>query len=172
MGELNRFGMELLIQEGYKQIQWYGRGPIENYADRNTGSFVGLYKSTTDKDYFPFPYPQDTGNKTDVRWIALTKEGESLGILVKADGVMEASALHFTSKDLSGARHPYELTKRSETVLNINGQSRGVGNESCMGVRPLEKYVMRPSKKYSYSFNILPFDVTEDVSDIALINLP
>jgi len=171
MGELNRFGMDMLLPEGYTNIKYYGRGPVENYPDRNTGSFVGLYESTTDKEYFPYPYPQDTGNKTDVRWIALTKEGESLGILIKADGLMETSALHFNSEDLSSARHPYELVRRKETVLNINAKSRGVGNESCMGVRPLEQYLMRPTKKYSYSFNIIPFDTREDVLDLALINM-
>lgn len=154
MGELNRFGMEMMLPAGHEQIQWYGRGPQESYCDRNTGAYVGLYKSTTQKDFFPFAQPQDTGNKTDVRWISVTKE-DGTGVLVKANGLMEASALHFSAKDISGKRHPFELKPRIETVLNINCKSRGTGNASC-GPMPLDKYRMYSGKTYSYSYNIIP----------------
>jgi hypothetical protein len=171
MGELNRFGMDMVLPQGYEQIQWYGKGPQESYIDRNSGAYVGLYSSTAEKDFYPFMEPQDTGNKTDVRWIALTKQGENTGILVKADGLMEASALHFSSKDMIGKRHPFELQPRAETVLNINCRSRGTGNASC-GPQPLDKYLMKSSKIYNFSYNIIPFDVSKNAMEVSKVNLP
>lgn len=171
MGELNRFGMQMVLPEGYENIEWYGRGPKENYNDRKTGYDVGVYKSTAEDDFFPYMDPQDTGNKTDVRWIALTKEGESTGLLVTADGLMEASALHFSAEDLNSKRHPYELTPRAETVLNINCTSRGIGNASC-GPGPLEQYLMKANETYSYSYNIIPYDTAKSAMEQSKVVLP
>ncbi len=171
LGYLNCFGMQMRIPAGYETVEWYGRGPSENYADRNTGSFIGRYETTVTDNFYPFPYPQDTGNKTDVRWISLKKEGEKIGILVKSDELVEANALHFETKTLRVKRYVYDLTPLEDTILSINAVSAGVGNASC-GPEPLEQYRMRTNRTYSYSYDIIPFETDMDEMDVSNVIIP
>ncbi len=79
--EIPRFGMQMTLAQEFDQFSWYGRGPWENYSDRNTASFIGKYTSTVDEQYVAYIPPQENGNKTDVRWLTLTnKEGFGLRI--------------------------------------------------------------------------------------------
>ncbi len=83
----------------FKQLKWYGRGPFENYWDRNTAAFVGEYKSTFEKQYFPYIRPQENGYKTDTRWLAL-QDSTGKGLMFIGEPLVSFSALNYSIEDL------------------------------------------------------------------------
>jgi len=139
---LPRVGLKMDIPGKYNTFTWYGRGPHENYRDRKSGYPVGLYSSSVDEQYVPYIFPQENGNKTDVRWLSLT-DGNGNGLLIKGMSVFEASAHHFTAEDLTKAKHTYELKRRDDITLNIDYIQSGLGTGSC-GPDTLEKYLVKP----------------------------
>jgi len=162
--EMPRLGMTMELPEGFEDLEYFGRGPHENYWDRKTSAFVGRYRSTVSDQYFPYISPQENGNRTDVRWIALFRESGD-GVLFIGEPVMSLSALHYTIEDLTqetrGSIHTVDLEKKPFTTLNIDLQQRGVGGNNSWGAKPLEKYRLMP-KEYSFSFRIRPFAKGED----------
>ena len=156
---LPRFGMQLILPGGFEQVEYYGRGPHENYSDRNFGSPVGLYRQTVDDQYFPYVMPNETGNKTDVRWWKLmNKKGK--GLLVTSDTLLSMSALHYFDSDLDDGskraqRHAADLVRREQTQLNIDLKQMGVGGVNSWGAWPLKDYLL-PYEDYSFSFVIRP----------------
>jgi hypothetical protein len=138
---LPRIGIQMTVPGGYEQITWYGRGPHETYVDRKEGARVGVYTGTVDEQYVPYIFPEENGNKTDVRWVALTNS-KGIGLLASADRLMEVSAHHFTDEDLTEARHTYELTHREQITVNLDYAQSGLGSASC-GPGRLEKYQLK-----------------------------
>lgn len=161
--EIPEVGMMLTLPEEFETITWYGRGPHENYWDRKTGAFVGVYSGTVDEQYVPYLEPQETGNKTDVRWVTLTNEQ---GVGLKAEGLplIEVNALHYTPHDLDSVSHPYKLTKRDEITLRLNYKQMGLGGDNSWGARPHPEFTLDADQPYSYSYKLSP--VAEDASDI------
>lgn len=159
MGELLRYGAELTLPESFENITWYGDGPLETYSDRKLGSTAGIYESTVSDSFFPFIHPQSTGNKTGVRYISLEDPDQSVGLMVVSSTEMEASALHFSTTELSGKKYTYQLpTNTGHTILNIDYGSRGVGNES-LGPSPLTQYrLLNDGRDYTYSYTIVPYN--------------
>lgn len=156
---LPRFGMQWILPGGFEQIEYYGRGPHENYWDRNYSSPVGIYKQTVNEQFYPYVRPQETGNKTDVRWFKILNEGGS-GIAIQADTLLSMSALHYFDNDLDDGdqkdqRHSGELHPQVQTQLNIDYKQMGLGSVNSWGAWPLEKYRL-PYQDYSYSFKITP----------------
>ena len=135
---LPRLGLRMTVPGDFSTLTWYGRGPHENYPDRKVSADVGLYTGSVDEQYVPYPRPQETGNKEDVRWAALT-DTDGDGLLVVAQGHLAVSALHFTPEDLEQAWHTHELRKRSDVTLCLDYQQCGLGNASC-GPPVLEQY--------------------------------
>ena len=152
--QLPKLGVRLVLPEGLEELTWYGRGPWENYPDRKTGTSIGVYRSTVDDQYVPYVRPQETGNKEDVRWIALTNRRGS-GLLVTADTLLSATALHVTANDLDRANHIDELTPRKEIYLSLDARQLGLGNASC-GPPVLEKYAFHP-QPVRYGFTLRPY---------------
>ncbi len=158
---LPRFGMQWIMPAGFEAINYYGRGPQENYIDRNFASHVGIYKQTVDQQYFPYVMPQETGNKTDVRWMEIrNKQGE--GLFFTADSTFSMSALHYFDKDLDDGpkrqqRHAADLVKRKQTQVNIDLRQMGVGGINSWGAWPLHEYTL-PYKDYSFSFVLKPVE--------------
>ncbi len=154
---LPRFGLQLHLPGGFEQLSWYGRGPHENYADRNEGAPVGIYHSTVTEQFVPYVVPEENGNKTDVRWVALTNpNGVGLQASVaSADRFLEASAHHFAPEDLTAARHPHEIVRRPETVLHLDYGQSGLGSASC-GPGRLTKYRLYP-EEMQYRVQLRPF---------------
>jgi hypothetical protein len=132
------------LPEGYEQLSWYGRGPHENYLDRNEGAQVGVYRGTVDEQFVPYVFPQENGNKTEVRWVTLTN-ADGFGLHASADRLLEVSAHHFTPEDLTRARHPHELVRRPEVVLHLDYGQSGLGSASC-GPGRLQKYQLQPQE--------------------------
>ena len=154
-----KFGMQMMLPKDYDQMEWYGRGPSENYWDRKDAAFVGLYKMSVQDQFHPYIRPQETGNKTDVRWVKLTNENGK-GLWIAGDTVLNISARHFLDEDLDDGiqkhnRHSGELKVRDLTTLNIDLQQTGVGGINSWGTWPLKQYRLE-YKDYSYSFIIKP----------------
>jgi beta-galactosidase len=142
---LYRFGNDLQLNKNLDQIQFYGRGPWENYWDRKTASFIGLYKQTLDKQYFPYARPQESGNKSDVRWVMMTnKKGRGLRFELE-DSLLNFSALPYSLDDLDPEMekkqyHSGELAKRNEIYMHLDLQQSGVQGIDSWGSQPLEQY--------------------------------
>jgi beta-galactosidase len=139
---LPRVGLILCLPGTYDTLTWYGRGPHESYPDRKCGAALGVYSGTVDEQYVPYIRPQENGNKTDVRWAALTAE-DGAGLLVVGMPRLQMSAHHFTTADLTQAQHTYELERRDEITLNLDYRQSGLGGASC-GPGTLPQYLIRP----------------------------
>ena len=161
--EVYKYGNLITLPADYENMTYYGSGEADTYCDRRRGSPLGVYSQTVTDSFYPYGKPQDTGNKTGVRWLALTSDEKNTGILIAATGELEASALHYSVSDLSNARYPYQLpTDIKHTYLNVDYGSRGTGGASC-GPEPLSQYkVVSTSLGLRYSYTIVPFDKNAD----------
>ena len=110
LDDLPRLGLLLRLRGGLEQLTYYGRGPEENYCDRNFGYPLGRYESTVDDEYVPYVTPQEHGNHTDVRWFALADA--NAGLLFQPDEPAQFSVSHFTMDDMYAARHTVDLTRQ------------------------------------------------------------
>jgi beta-galactosidase/beta-glucuronidase len=151
---LPRIGLTTALPAGFEYLTWYGRGPFENYRDRNSGALVDNYKSTVSEHYVPYILPQEHGNRTGVRWVALSNEAGA-GLLATGMPSMEMSASHYTAGDLFAAAHTNELAPRAETFLNLDLQQMGLGSASC-GPATLPEYLIVPGS-YFFSVRLRPF---------------
>ncbi|MBB2144879.1 DUF4981 domain-containing protein [Pedobacter sp. LMG 31464] len=157
---LMRIGNDLQLNSAYNTIQWYGRGPGENYVDRKTASLIGTYKSTVDQQYFAYARPQESGNKTDVRWVSFTnKQGKGLRFEY-ADSLLSFNALPYSVEDLDPEAekkqyHSGELVKRNQIYVHMDMQQLGVQGIDSWGSLPLTQYQI-PYKNQAYSYWIKP----------------
>jgi len=152
-----KIGMQCGINREYENISWYGKGPLENYIDRNTGFDAAIYEENI-KDFMePYVVPQENGNRTDVRWMFLANQRNE-GLMVVADSLLSMSAWPYTEENIENAKHTIDLKDAGYITLNIDLIQMGVGgNDSWSDVAaPLEKYQI-PSGTYHYSFYILPW---------------
>ena len=156
---LPRVGLTMRLPAGFEQFTWFGRGPHENYSDRNHGAAIGLYHSTVDEQYVPYIMPQENGNKTGVRWLTLTNE-TGIGLLAAAETPIEASVSHYTAADLYRCYHTHELTRRDEVILNLDARQCGLGGASC-GPGTLEKYLVPPGE-YQFTVRLRPFSGNDE----------
>ncbi|NLE54543.1 MAG: DUF4981 domain-containing protein [Lentisphaerae bacterium] len=151
--DLPRVGVTMTLAPALEQLSWFGRGPHESYADRKAGTMVGLYQGTVTEQYLPYVLPQEHGNKTDVRWLALEAGPNDAALLFQAENrLLEASASHFSAEDLTKAFHTNELEARDEVILNLDFAQRGLGGASC-GPDTLQQYRLEPGH-YSFSYRI------------------
>lgn len=159
--ELPRFGMRTWLNGDYKNLNYYGRGPWENYSDRNTASFIGLYKDDVKNQFFQYIRPQESGYKTDVRWLSLTNS-EGKGLRIEGLQPICFSALNYATEDLDPGmtkkqQHPTDVKALSNVVLSIDLKQRGVGGDDSWGSLPHDQYRLL-DKKYSYSYIIRLID--------------
>lgn len=154
-----RFGMLWTINGKYENLTWYGRGPWENYPDRNSSANIGIYHSTVTEQYHPYVRPQENGYKTDVRYLTLT---DTDGSGIRIDGLQPIcfSALHYATEDFdSGAtkkqRHINDVHPQKETFLHIDLTQQGVGGDNSWGAMPHHPYLLQASE-YEYSYTVSP----------------
>ncbi len=167
-----RLGMYLTLANDYSEVSWYGNGPGESYWDRKTGVKTGLYNGKIIDQFHRYPRPQETGNKTDVRWMELSSN--SVRLKASSDKLLNASVWPFTmdeidfnrddaSKSASGLvpvtkKHGAEI-KIGETIQwNIDFKQMGVGGDNSWGALVHDKYTISPSI-YSYSFTLTPLSL-------------
>ncbi len=151
---LPRFGMQLAVPKPINAVHWYGRGPHETYWDRKTGGEIGVFESTVDEMVFPYARPQDTGNRCDVRWIALTDESGH-GLKIIGDQPLSVSAWPFTMTDVEQASHPYDLPRREFNTISIDWKLHGLGGDNSWGAKTHPQYTLPGNQPYSYGFTIL-----------------
>jgi beta-galactosidase/beta-glucuronidase len=139
---LPRIGLRMCLPDGFDQFAWYGRGPHESYSDRKESARVGAYRGTVAEQFVPYIMPQENGNKTDVRWAAVTN-ARGIGLLAVGMPLLNVSAHHYALENLTRARHTYELAPRNETFLYLDHAQAGLGSQSC-GPGPLPQYLIEP----------------------------
>jgi beta-galactosidase len=162
--DMPRVGLRMAMPRGFDRVQWYGRGPQENYRDRKTAAFVGLYETTLADQVIPYVTPQEYGNRTDTRWVAI-RDKDGAGLLITGGTLFEFSALPYWPEDLTlesrGSKHPVDILKRDFTCLTLDLAQMGVGGDDSWGARVHQEYTV-PAKAYSYSFRIRPIRVGGD----------
>lgn len=152
-----KVGLQCGIKRNYDLISWYGKGPLENYVDRRYGFDAAIYSLPLEQFMEPYVYPQENGNRTDVRWMYLKDRNKDQGLMVVADSLLSMSARPYTDQNIEAAKHQNKLKDAGYLVLNIDLVQMGIGgNDSWSDVsQPLPQYQI-PSKPYKYSFYMLP----------------
>lgn len=167
--DLPRFGMSLPLISDFESVEWFGRGPHENYSDRKTSAFVGHYFSTVTDQFVPYISPEENGYKTDTRWMAL-KTKDNNGIMFKADDLIGFSALHYSIPDLTRPKrdgfHVTDLVKKDEVFLCIDKMQMGVGGDDSWGAKTHAEYCI-PFRPMFYSFVIKPFKAGQNLWNLA-----
>jgi len=153
---LPRIGYSMTIPKEYKELTYYGRGPINNYNDRETSQFIQKYETTVAEQVLNFPKPQDMGNREDVRWCALTKGwlGKTGAVFI-ATGDMAISATPYNDLEMAIKGHKYELPKAGDTVLHLDAKVSGLGGASCGQGGPLTEDRAYASQR-NFGFIIRP----------------
>lgn len=148
-------GTTMQVPSSLENVTWYGRGPEENYIDRKTGSDIGVYKTTVHEMFVPYEEPSDNGNRTDVKWVALTNnQGE--GLMAIAEEGFDFSSTLYTAEELASVQHVYQLEENEHIVLNINHMQQGVGGDTSWGAWPQEEYLNRANHSYEYAYRLHP----------------
>ena len=146
-----KFGMRMRLCRDLDQITWYGRGDFENYPDRKTGAFLGIYSKKLKDFMTDYVFPQDNSNRCDVRWLKMENKD---GVSVRITGMQPLCfrAWNYSEDDLEKAKHSYELPQRNYINLNLDLNIHGVGGCDSWGARTLEKYTINGNKPYYFSF--------------------
>lgn len=176
-GDLPRLGMRMQLSKNYNNMMYYGRGPWENYQDRNASAFLDIYSSKVKDQYVPYIRPQENGYKTNVRWAAFS-DSTNNGLLLVADDMekgLGVSALHMPNEDfdvteglvynteikgasqINKSKHTIDIKEKELVQLNIDLEQRGVGGDDSWGALPQKKYRINGKVKNSYSFFLIPF---------------
>ena len=182
--EIPRMGMNLQLAREYENMQWLGRGPQENYWDRNTGALVGLYHGKVKDQYWAYIRPQENGNKTDVRWVAFTNN-DGNGLLSIGSPLLSVSAHHNLMKDFESPvrtigriydgkevvnRHISDVKERNLVSVNLDYKQMGVGGDNSWGARTHPQYTLTDAT-YSYSFRLKMIRKGDDINSIARTKL-
>lgn len=154
---LPKYGMQMQVPTDFDHLTWLGRGPQENYSDRQKGANIGRYDQSVADNYYMYLLPQESSNKTDVEWFTLTN-GRSDGLYIgSVSEPLSISAWPYTTEDIEAAQHPYDLKKRDFITVNIDMKQMGVGGDDSWSLQALPHEAFRlPAKDYSYSFLIKP----------------
>lgn len=153
--------MQMGIERSYENLEWFGKGSMENYIDKNYGADEGVYKLPINQFMENYVVPQENGNRTDVRWMFLANKQKD-GLLIVADSLLSMSAWPYTEENIQNAKHTNKLTDAGFVTLNIDLIQMGVGgNDSWSDVAaPLEQYQIK-AKDYHYAFYLLPYNARE-----------
>ena len=145
-----KLGMRMRITPDYRQVEYVGRGPWENYPDRKRSAWMGHYKMELSGLMTEYIKPQDNGNRCDVRWLQLSNGEDTLRI----DGLQPlcVRAWDYGEEDLEGTNHPNEIRRGRFVNLNIDFNIHGVGGADTWGKRTLPAYTIDGNRTYHYSF--------------------
>jgi beta-galactosidase len=162
--EMPRFGLRVSLPGNYNKFSWFGRGPHENYIDRFTSASVGWYSGSVLEQHTPYIFPQENGNKTDIRFMALYNDS-GVGLAVTGSQLLSGGAYHYKLEDLgNNLRHSKDVPTKDYTEWHIDYLQMGVGGDNTWGYHTHDKYKLLDTK-YQYSFIIYP------VSSGAMISL-
>lgn len=150
LGDMPVFGCSMKIDADYDRIEWYGMGPEETYSDRVTGAKLGIYNSMVKDSMARYIVPQETGNKTGVRWAKVT-DRRGRGLLFTADK-MEFSAMPYTCHEMEQAMHAYELPQIHYTVIRAALGQMGIAGDDSWGSRTHPEYLLKADEKMEFTF--------------------
>jgi len=153
--EIPEIGMLLCMDAEYDRIEWYGKGPHENYWDRSVGARLGVYAGRVEEQLTPYLKPQECGNKTDVRWIKVTNEAGQ-GLTFAGDPTLEACVLPYTPEELEAHDHPYKLPPSARTVVRLAYKQMGVGGDNSWGARTHPEFTLYATRPYTFRYVIIP----------------
>lgn len=154
---VHRLGLQVVMPQEFENIQWYGRGPHENYWDRKRSAYFGQFdKTVKEMEEEHYVRAQSMGSREDVRWLVISDKNNR-GLKITSKDQLGFSALHFPDKDLWEAEHDFELDniRKPEVYLSLDCIQQGLGNASC-GPRPLPQYMIPVNQPVGYSFRIEP----------------
>ena len=150
-----KFGVEMKLPASLQHVRWYGRGPFENYPDRKTAAFIGLYECLVDDLDPHYIVPQDNGNRCDVRWLEIT-DAAGHGYLIESAQPFNFRAWNYDADDLDHTAHNFELPRRNHVTLNIDLLIHGVGGNDAWGARTLDAYTIDGNQPRHFDFYITP----------------
>ena len=139
--DLPRVGLRMALVPGFENFEYFGHGPHESYVDRKAGVRVGRFIGTVDDQYVNYVVPQEHGNHTEVRWLAVRSRSDRL--LVHSGQPCEASVSHYPQESLEICRHSWDLVRAPETWITLDARQRGLGTQSC-GPDTLKPYRIAP----------------------------
>ncbi len=152
---LPRVGLELVLVAGLEQVDWFGRGPFENYPDRKHAAMVGLHHASVTDLFTPYLYPTENGARQDVRWMALTRK-DGAGLRVRAiDPLFGFSAQHHSHADLAAAKHMGDLPRRHEVFLHLDARHSGLGGDTGWSPNIHPEYQIQPGR-FRFGFVLEP----------------
>lgn len=192
--EIPRIGVRFRLPVIMNRVQYLGRGPEENYLDRQKGTLVGLYKTTAEDMYYPYVRPQETGHHTDTRWVALSQTGGK-GLLVLADSTIGFNALRnsvedfdcqesdadyqwrnmspqeVANKDYASAKnvlrkqtHEADIVPRNFVEVCVDLKQSGVAGYNSWGARPEPEYSIPANQEYNWGFTLIPISCAGEIS--------
>ena len=161
VADLFRYGMQLQMPASFSKLEYYGRGPEENYIDRHSSSFIGKYEANVKDEYYPYVRPQESGNHTDIRYFSIFNPTTGKGITFEGYAPMECSAIPYLVEDLDAGiekehawgQHSGDLVEKGLVQLHIQQRQFGLGCIDSWGASPMEKYRMHYQDR-SFSFVI------------------
>jgi beta-galactosidase len=169
--EVPRVGMTMALPRDFIRCSWFGRGPQENYIDRRTGAFVGVYSGDVNDWLVPYVSIQEYGNRTDARWVALMN-ANGLGLLAVGLPRLDFSARRYTDEDLTqdkrGDKHPVDIAKRDFVALDLDYGQMGVGGDDSWGAMTHPQYLLR-ARDYAYQFRLRPLKLGDDPASLAKV---
>ena len=166
---LPRIGYSMKLPKQYNQFSYYGRGPVNNYADRKTGQFIELHQGEVGKQDIMLPKPQSMGNREEVRYCALRPAQGGEGVAFVADSVMSVSALPWSQQQLTQAAHIYQLPESDGTYLHLDAKVTGLGGASCGQGGPfVEDQAL--SHNYNFGFIIRPLAAQQQLAEVAKVS--
>lgn len=170
--DIPRVGMNFALPGNFQHLTYFGRGPWENYSDRNVSSFVGLYEGNASEQYVPYVRPQENGSKTEVRWAALT-DSDGNGLLTIGKTPRQGftmTAMPYLTEDFDARvgtdygpiekeqKHYTDVVKRDLVRMNVDFGQRGVGGVDSWYSKPLEKYRLKPDVSYEWKLILVPLE--------------
>ena len=164
---LRRIGLDMEFVSIYDQVNYYARGPWENYIDRNSGSHIGRYRSTVDDMFEPYPKPQSMGNREALRDLSLYTHDGGLrkGVRVETLGQVAFSVLAYDDVALKEADHTWNLVRRASTYAHFDYIQKGLGNGSCgQGTGTIADYLLPTSGTYSHTLCFMPIALYDEVT--------
>ncbi len=159
VSNLFRFGMQIVMPKSFERVVYYGRGPMENYADRKTVTDLGIWSQTVDEQFYPYIRPQENGTKSDIRWWKMLNTAGN-GIQITSSDAFSASALHYTVESLDEGLakangHSQEVPVADLTNVLVDKAQMGLGCITSWGSLPLPEYML-PYQDYEFTFLISP----------------
>ena len=148
VADLFRYGMQLQMPASFSKLEYYGRGPEENYIDRHSSAFIGKYEANVKDEYYPYVRPQESGNHTDIRYFSIFNPSTGKGITFEGYAPMECSAIPYLVEDLDAGiekehawgQHSGDLVEKGLVQLHIQQRQFGLGCIDSWGASPMEKY--------------------------------